>query len=386
MLPGIGWCGAGLPPFPTACWWLAHPEAITGVSVSAGWGSPGGCGGPSVPLLCNRRVQSPWCKVVSKLCIFLRQTDVRLMVCLDDWLIHATPADLSHKHSLAVLDLYRKLSFHLGPSNPKLSPAQQFTFPFQTSRPQGSATVFASPNFSIVPMLPPVFWPPFLVPWSLWLRWFPGPPPQKRSPESLSRQLVSYSPDLGRARPLGSYKRWFTGWTCHGCLRDYRSLPSPPPPSLTMNSSRMHRIEVGALTCPPPPPKHTHTPSTLSGRIPSFSCAKCICQSRSNLSVSPMYGTCNELHVINLFRNRKHCFDCVVPPPPLFFFFFFVFCFYFEAQPHLTATLGIRLQPQFQAAGIDVEGISNGTLFTDTSPWYITVPVVRFGLTKFKHS
>ena len=25
MLPGIGWCGAGLQPFPTACWWLTHP-------------------------------------------------------------------------------------------------------------------------------------------------------------------------------------------------------------------------------------------------------------------------------------------------------------------------------------------------------------------------
>ena len=51
MLPGIGWCGAGLPPFPTACWWLTHPAAITGVSVAARWDSPGGCGGPSVPLL-----------------------------------------------------------------------------------------------------------------------------------------------------------------------------------------------------------------------------------------------------------------------------------------------------------------------------------------------
>ena len=56
-LPGIGWCGAGLPPFPTACLWLTHPAAITGVSVAARWDSPGGCGGPSVPLLCNRRVQ-----------------------------------------------------------------------------------------------------------------------------------------------------------------------------------------------------------------------------------------------------------------------------------------------------------------------------------------
>ena len=59
MLPGTGWCSAGLPPFPTACWWLAHPAAITGVSVSARQDSPGGCGGPSVLLLCNRRVQSP---------------------------------------------------------------------------------------------------------------------------------------------------------------------------------------------------------------------------------------------------------------------------------------------------------------------------------------
>ena len=65
MLPGIGWCGAGLPPFPTACWWLTHPAAITGVSVPARWDSPGGCGGSSVPLLCNRRVQSPWCQFAS---------------------------------------------------------------------------------------------------------------------------------------------------------------------------------------------------------------------------------------------------------------------------------------------------------------------------------
>ena len=64
MSPGIGWCGAGLPPFPTACW-LTHPAAITGVSVSARWDSPGGCGGPSVPLLCNCRVQRPWCQFAS---------------------------------------------------------------------------------------------------------------------------------------------------------------------------------------------------------------------------------------------------------------------------------------------------------------------------------
>ena len=45
-------------PFPTACWWLTHPAAITGVSVSARWDSPGGGGGPSVSLLCNCRVQN----------------------------------------------------------------------------------------------------------------------------------------------------------------------------------------------------------------------------------------------------------------------------------------------------------------------------------------
>ena len=28
ILPGIVWCGAGLPPFPAACWWLAHPAVI----------------------------------------------------------------------------------------------------------------------------------------------------------------------------------------------------------------------------------------------------------------------------------------------------------------------------------------------------------------------
>ena len=58
MLPGAGQCGAGLPPFPTACWWLAHPAAITGVSVSARWNSPGECGGPSVLLRCHHSVES----------------------------------------------------------------------------------------------------------------------------------------------------------------------------------------------------------------------------------------------------------------------------------------------------------------------------------------
>ena len=31
---------SGLPPFLTACWWLTHPEAITGVSVAATGNSP----------------------------------------------------------------------------------------------------------------------------------------------------------------------------------------------------------------------------------------------------------------------------------------------------------------------------------------------------------
>ena len=35
LLPVIGWCGAGLGPFLTACLWLTHPAAITVVSVSA---------------------------------------------------------------------------------------------------------------------------------------------------------------------------------------------------------------------------------------------------------------------------------------------------------------------------------------------------------------
>ena len=65
MLPGTGWCGAGLPWFPTACWWLTHPAAITGVNVTTRWDSPGGCGGLYVPLLCNHRVQKPWCQFAS---------------------------------------------------------------------------------------------------------------------------------------------------------------------------------------------------------------------------------------------------------------------------------------------------------------------------------
>ena len=60
------------------------------------------------------------------------------------------------------------------------------------------------------------------------------------------------------------------------------------------------------------------------------------------------------------------------------------FLSHFEAQPHITPTLGIRLQPHFQAAGIDVEGISTDSLLTDVSPWCMPVRVVRFDLTKLK--
>ena len=56
MLPGTGWCVAGLPPFPAACWWLTHPVAITGVSVSVRRDCPGGYGETSVLLLCSHRV------------------------------------------------------------------------------------------------------------------------------------------------------------------------------------------------------------------------------------------------------------------------------------------------------------------------------------------
>ena len=43
------------------------------------------------------------------------------------------------------------------------------------------------------------------------------------------------------------------------------------------------------------------------------------------------------------------------------------FLSHFEAQPHINPTLGICLQPHFQAAGIDVEGISNDSLLADVS-------------------
>ena len=71
--------------------------------------------------------------------------------------------------------------------------------------------------------------------------------------------------------------------------------------------------------------------------------------------------------------SENPAYDCVVNPK---------FFSHFEAQPHITPTLGIRLQPHFQAAGIDVEGISTDSLLTDVSPWSMPVPVVRFNLTK----
>ena len=67
-------------------------------------------------------------KVVRELCIFLRQKGVRLKVCLDDWLILASSADLCHRHTQSVLELCTRLGFHLNTIKSELSPAQQFTF------------------------------------------------------------------------------------------------------------------------------------------------------------------------------------------------------------------------------------------------------------------
>ena len=81
-------------------------------------------------------------------------------------------------------------------------------------------------------------------------------------------------------------------------------------------------------------------------------------------------------HILKLHSIPKNpACDSVVNPK---------FLSHFEAQPHITATLGIHLQPHLQAAGIDVEGISNDSLLTDVSPWSMPVPVVRFDLTKLK--
>ena len=83
-------------------------------------------------------------------------------------------------------------------------------------------------------------------------------------------------------------------------------------------------------------------------------------------------------YVLKLYSIPENpAYYCVVNPK---------FLSHFEAQPHITPTLGIRLQPHFQAAGIDVEGISTDSLLTDVSPWSLPVPVVRFDLTKLKKS
>ena len=62
------------------------------------------------------------------------------------------------------------------------------------------------------------------------------------------------------------------------------------------------------------------------------------------------------------------------------------FLSHFKAQPHITPALGNRLQPHFQAAGIDVESISTDSLLNDISPWSVPVPVVRCELKKLKKS
>ena len=52
-------------PFTTACWWVPHPAAVTGVSIAARGNGPGGYCGPSVIPLCDWIVQSPWCHLAS---------------------------------------------------------------------------------------------------------------------------------------------------------------------------------------------------------------------------------------------------------------------------------------------------------------------------------
>ena len=65
-------------------------------------------------------------------------------------------------------------------------------------------------------------------------------------------------------------------------------------------------------------------------------------------------------HVLKLHSLPENpAYDCVVNPK---------FLSHFEAQPHITPTLEIRLQLHFQAAGIDVEGTSNGIVLTDIFP------------------
>ena len=81
-------------------------------------------------------------------------------------------------------------------------------------------------------------------------------------------------------------------------------------------------------------------------------------------------------HVLKLLSvSENPACDSVVNPK---------FLSHFEAQPHITPNLEICLQPHFQAARIDVEGISNDSPLADVSPWSVPAPVVRFDLTKLK--
>ena len=110
MLPGIGWCGAGLPPFPTACWWLTHPAAITGVSVSAGWDSPGGCGGPSV-LIPSSLPQYPFQKVGVDLC---EKKGENYLVAIDYYSRYIELAKLSMITSAAVVQELKEIRARQG--------------------------------------------------------------------------------------------------------------------------------------------------------------------------------------------------------------------------------------------------------------------------------
>ena len=62
------------------------------------------------------------------------------------------------------------------------------------------------------------------------------------------------------------------------------------------------------------------------------------------------------------------------------------FLSHFEAQPHVSATLGSLLEPHFKAEEIDVDDISYNTLLADISSCFVPVSVMRIGLTKLKKS
>ena len=97
MLPGIGWCGAGLPPFPTACWRLAHSAAITGVfcfrQTGQSWrmwwtvcsASLQSQSAESMMPICFRCARRPQCPV--------RNLNIVVCSCLARWLIGSVVAD-----------------------------------------------------------------------------------------------------------------------------------------------------------------------------------------------------------------------------------------------------------------------------------------------------